>query len=186
MCWQLFPLFNSSSMCSSLAIVKFNLGFYVTWDSSSIYAKYGSCLRGKEHGQQVQYVCLVKVFIELWLVHVGGYVRCNVAWLHLVWVRVFASTTPPPDWVVGAPFGLRGTDVERGLKWQARQTHTVYGRWSGAVLWLHLVGGGIRSAPLPIDWVWNLFKFSLNYYRVPIYSLKERMLLMANDDLVYW
>jgi hypothetical protein len=74
-----------------------------------------SRLRGKEQGQQVQFVCFSRIFTEIW--HVGNYVCRNMVCLRLAWVAVFASTPPPipPDWVVHmcAPFGLHGTDVER-------------------------------------------------------------------------
>jgi hypothetical protein len=52
-----------------------------------------SRLGGKEHGQQVLSVCLVRIFIEVR--HVGNYVCRNVALLHLAWVGEFASTPHP-------------------------------------------------------------------------------------------
>ncbi len=38
-CWWVFKLLNSGPTCSSLTTVIFNLDFYVTWGSWSIYAK---------------------------------------------------------------------------------------------------------------------------------------------------
>jgi hypothetical protein len=60
--------------------------------------------------QQVLSVCLVRILTEVW------HMTChNVARLHLLWVGAFASTPPPPDWVVPvrSPFCLRRTDMER-------------------------------------------------------------------------
>jgi hypothetical protein len=103
--------------------------------------------------KQVRSVCLVRILTEVW------HVACrNVARLHLLCVGAFASTPPPPDWVVPvhSPFCLRRTDVERPYI-------DVHGRYV-----LYVGDGHVQC----IDWVKHARYHLPTQYFITILKLK--------------
>ncbi len=57
-----------------------------------------SRLGGKERGEQVRSVCLVRIFTEICTWAILCDVMCAVMWHDCTWrVGVFASTSPPRD-----------------------------------------------------------------------------------------
>jgi hypothetical protein len=84
---------------------------------------------------------------------VGHYVCRNVTWLHLPCVGVFASTPPPPHWVVHVrtPFDLRWIDVERSQTMSMVVHVYMYYTWVmvGCEASTSLGGRGHLVGPLP-------------------------------------
>jgi hypothetical protein len=97
-----------------------------------MYCMPSSRLKGKERGQHVLSVFLVRIFPGV--LHAGDYMCCNVAWLHLVWVGVFASTPPIPrlGHACTHAFWPMWDWHREALYCQWWQIHTVRGRWMRA------------------------------------------------------